>query len=488
MDSLQDHFLRFGAVNQEAEVYLNGRKIKSHLGGYTAFNVDLTPFLTFSNDTILVEVDNSHNKNIPPLRGDFTFYGGIYRDVQLISLSKTHFDLAFYGSEGVFVDPKEVSKDNANLDIWGLAKNFDNQKHNIQVDLYSTSGDLIARQSTDLVVDRKWQLTLKVENPILWGIDSPHLYRVEATIKSKNTDAVIDEIHIPVGIRYFSFESDKGFFINGKPKKLIGVNRHQDRKGMGNALQDHHHLEDMQLIKDLGVNYLRTAHYPQDEFISNFCDRNGIVMSVEIPLDHEITQTEEFKIVCKNMTLEMIYQNYNHPSILIWAYMNEMGLGKQIKRDSIEMIAVRDLAIELEELIRSTDPNRYTMIPNHGYFEIYETFNLTDIPMIVGWNLYYGWYEPDLNGFGEFIDHAYSKNPSKPIIITEYGAGADPRITSYTPERFDFSIDWAMDFHKSHLIQISNRDFISGAAVWNMFDFGSEGRQDAVPYLSLIHI
>lgn len=485
-DQSKKHFIRFGAVNQEAKVYLNGNLVGSHLGGYTSFTIDLTNHLNYKSDLLEVVVTNEHNKNIPPLRGDFTFYGGIYRDVQLISVDHTHFSLNHYGSDGIFIDPIEVRNERTRIGVRGYVDGLNTEKHTVNVYLYERSGQLLRKMtpSTYNINDGQWSLLFNINNPHLWTTEDPYLYTFVSEIVEKSSGKLIDRISIPYGFRFYNFDPDKGFFLNGEYKKLIGVNRHQDRHDIGNALKAEHHIADMELINEMGANYLRTAHYPQDKLITEYCDRQGILVSIEIPLDHEITQSQDFADNSKLMTLEMIYQYYNHPSVIIWAYMNEMGLGKQIVRDSTIMWDVAKLAQELEELIRKEDPYRYTMIPNHGDFDIYKHFGLTDIPMLVGWNLYYGWYEPDFDGFGKFVDHAHAMVPDKPILITEYGAGADPRITSYAPERFDFSQDWSIDFHASHIKQIKERDFIAGSAVWNMFDFGSESRQDAVPHIN----
>lgn len=479
-------FIRFHAANQNAELWVNGKKVGSHKGGYTAFTMEIGPYLRFGNDTLTLIVDNSHDESVPPLRGDFTFYGGIYRDVELIEVPPTHFNTNFYGTDALFIDPLKVNSDSALLRVWGQVENFDPGQHQIEVTLEDETGELLDKSLLDLSKQDfpNWEMIMQIPNPHLWSMEDPYLYRLSCQLIEKTSKRVLDKMAIPYGIRFFEFDADQGFFLNGKHQKLIGVNRHQDRPGIGNALTTAQHVEDMKLIEEMGTNFLRTAHYPQDRAILDFCDQKGIVVSMEIPLDHEISPGKEFAEISKLMTLEMIYQYYNHPSIIIWAYMNEMGLGMQIKRDSLIMTQVASLARELENLVRKNDPYRYTMIPNHGDFGVYHHFGLTQIPMIVGWNLYYGWYEADLGGLAKFVDHAHSEVPDKPILITEYGAGADPRITSFNPLRFDFSMDWALRLHQANLRQILDRPFVAGSAVWNMFDFGSESRNDAVPHVN----
>lgn len=482
----KEHFIRFYAVNQLARVWLNGQLLGGHKGGYTAFVVDVTKYLTYRQDTLLVEVDNSHDESIPPLKGDFNFYGGIYRGVEHISVSSCHFDVDYYGADGVFIEPVAVAIDQATLKIRAYCQNYNPDTYELVLELKNQEGELILTSSdfNNSEFAGSWGTVINLHNPILWSDSDPYLYSFKLLIKEKNTGKIQDEKTIPYGLRYFKFDAETGFFLNDKHLKLIGVNRHQDRPGIGNALTVDQHIQDMDIIREMGANFLRTAHYPQDQVITDYCDGNGILVSMEIPLDHEISDHPEFAENCMMMIKEMIYQNYNHPSVIIWAYMNEMGLWKDVKKDSLQMTKVANLARELDSLIRKTDPYRYTMMPNHGYFDIYPEFGLTDIPMIIGWNLYHGWYVPDVESFGKFVDRAHRLVPDKPIIITEYGAGADPRITSFNPKRFDFSLNWALNFHRSHLDQILKRDFIAGSAVWNMFDFGSEARKDAVPHIN----
>jgi beta-galactosidase len=481
-----EYFIKFYAVNQQSLIALNGKIIGGHKGGYTAFVVNLNGELNFESDTLTVLVDNSHDDAIIPLKGDFNFYGGIYRQVEVIGTHATHFDPDHYGADGVFIDPLEVTRKKAMLRTRVLTSNFDPNKHQIVLEVYEPSGKMLIKEDRFEPDPNEayFSTDLTIKNPDLWSVDQPDIYQFRFGIIDRENDKLLDELIIPYGLRYFSFDADKGFFLNGEHLKLIGVNRHQDRPNIANALTTDQHIQDMDLIREMGANFLRTAHYPQDQSLMDYCDRNGILVTMEIPLDHEISDHPEFLHNCKEMMLEMIHQYYNHPSVIIWAYMNEMGLWKDSKRDREVMEKVVEIAGELEQTIRTADPFRYTMIPNHGYFDIYLEFGLTAIPMIIGWNLYYGWYVPDIEGFGRFIDRAHKLVPDKPIIISEYGAGADPRISSLNPKRFDFSVNWALEFHRSHLQQILERDYIAGSAVWNMFDFGSELRNDAVPHIN----
>ena len=481
-------FLYFEAANQNAAVFINGQLVGTHQGGYTAFCFDITRYLKKNNNWLYVQVDNSHDPAVAPLKGDFTFYGGIYRDVWLILTDAVHFDLLNMAAPGARVNTSNVDSTSAEIQVQGTVIMDRRQAIQgvVKVSIQDTTGQVI-QQFSDYALapigKQQFELNTTLTSPYLWSPDRPYLYQIVLQIKN-NTGQIVDEIVLPLGIRWFSFDADKGFFINGQPLKLLGVNRHQDYPGKANALSNTEHLRDMQLIKDMGANFYRPAHYPQDPAVLEACDRLGLLVTMEIPLDHEQTNSPDFYASSKRMLQEMIRQYYNHPSIIIWAYMNEMFLGRKLERDRVAIEQIVHFAKELEQLTRQEDPTRYTMIPNHGDFPVYHESGLTRIPMIVGWNLYYGWYEADNDGFGKFVDHAHQMLPDKPLIITEYGAGADPRLRSLRPRRFDFSVEWETAFHLNHLRQIAERPFVAGAAVWNMFDFGSEDRIDAVPNIN----
>jgi beta-galactosidase len=477
-------YLKIGAANQIARVYCNDSLVDEHIGGYLAFCSDLSPYWRDGENDIKIVVDNSHNEFIAPLKSDFTFYGGIYRDVELIIKKHVSFDILKYGSEGIYVYSPQNNAKKAKVIIKAHVLNPNKRPIEMTISMRDANDSLVYEQlqlysqtaDYPYLYDR-----FEIDNPRLWSIEDPHQYTIQ--IRLDNGKAHFDTQEIKFGIRSFEFDTDKGFYLNGKYTKLIGVNRHQDRPGIGNALSTKEHIEDMEIMRSMGINFLRTAHYPQDKSILEYCDAHGIIVSMETPLDHEITDHPRFYENCVNMQVEMIHQYFNHPSILIWGYMNEMFLGKKWDTDSVLIKKTVEFAQVLDTVCRKQDPTRYTMIPNHGDFDVYHRSGIINIPMIVGWNLYYGWYEPNFEDFGAFVDHAH-KVVKKPMIISEYGAGADPRLHSFKPVRFDFTQEWSMDFHNSHLTQINERPYISAAAVWNMFDFGSEARIDAVPHVN----
>jgi len=482
-------YLNFGAANQETEVFLNGKKIGSHIGGYTGFTVALDHLRFDGKDEILVKVDNSHNDNIPPLTGDFTFFGGLYRNVSLSVVNQAHFADQLYGANGIYVHAANVTEKSATIKIDGkLLNNTNMQQLAVNATILDERGNKVGEVKWSSVTDKlgSFQLpNITLQSPILWSPENPYLYQVISKLTDYKTGKVLDEVKTKIGLRYFNFDADKGFFLNGRSVKLIGASRHQDFAKMGNAVPSALQVKDVELLKEMGGNFLRVAHYPQDQAVLDACDRLGVLTSVEIPIVNEITESEAFYANSKAMQLEMIKQNYNHPSIIIWAYMNEvllkMRYNKEPERKKSYLKSIENLAQQLEDLTRKTDPTRYTMMSNHGDVTGYTNAGLVKIPMIVGWNLYQGWYGGKSEDFGTNLDRIHAAMPNKPLMVTEYGADVDPRIHSENPVRFDKSLAYGMEYHQIYIKDILKRPFIAGAAAWNLSDFSSETRSETMP-------
>ncbi|MGF1923504.1 MAG: glycoside hydrolase family 2 protein, partial [Bacteroidia bacterium] len=333
-------YLKFEAANQETEVYLNGVKIGGHKGGYTAFIIPLANLKFNGTDQLEVKVNNQYNESIAPLTGDFTFFGGIYRTVSLVVVDKLHFSDRDYASTGVFVQAKNVSTQQAEVLVNGNLSNSSNADRSLKIIsvLSDHNGKKIGESNLSLIVDGGKEISftlpeLHVSKPSLWSPAQPYLYKLSTRIVDGISGKIIDELQSVVGLRFFSFDVDKGFFLNGEPFKLIGASRHQDFAGMGNAVPTHLQVKDVHLLKEMGGNFLRVAHYPQDQAVLEACDRLGILASVEIPIVNEITESDAFTANAKQMQLEMIKQNFNHPSVIIWAYMNEVLLKMRHNND-----------------------------------------------------------------------------------------------------------------------------------------------------------
>ncbi|WP_073000854.1 glycoside hydrolase family 2 TIM barrel-domain containing protein [Mariniphaga anaerophila] len=488
-------FIYFEGANQETSLYVNGKFAGEHKGGYTRFCFDITSLLRFGEkNTFAVLVDNSHNPDIPPLSADFTFYGGIYRDVYLQFTEPVHFSTNHYATSGVYIRTPKVNEDEAVVDVTCLISNDSDSKSKIILEnvICDASGREVEKTTSTLALPAKKTVTevqknIRIKNPRLWDIDDPHRYMVYSRVYNKDDFRLMDEVVTPVGLRWFSFDADNGFFLNGKHRKLIGTCRHQDYCKKGNALRDEMHVRDILLIKEMGGNFLRVSHYPQDPVVMEMCDKLGIVTSVEIPVVNAVTESQGFLDNAVFMAKEMIHQCFNHPSVMIWGYMNEILLRKPYKdKKKLEQyyLDVEKVARTLESTIREEDPSRYTMMAYHNDPDSYEAARLTDISMIQGWNLYQGWYEPDINEFQRLLDRAHRTYKGKVIMVTEYGPGVDPRLHSYSPERFDFSQEYGIDYHNHYLNEMKKRPFVAGSSLWNLNDFYSESRADAVPHVN----
>jgi beta-galactosidase len=486
-------YLLFEGANQFAEVFINGKKAAEHTGGYSAFTVSITDLIYFDKENeLLVKVDNSFNQDIPPLSADFTFYGGLYRDVWLKVVDAVHFSMQ---ENGQYILTPSVNAKSATVEVKTVINNKEriSKKVKINTVVRNKNGIVVGSSSQQVVVaagttHSSSQPIINIKNPQLWSPESPYLYKVTSEIKDATTGKLLDAITNTLGFRWFHFDAEKGFFLNGKSYKLVGTSRHQDYKGLGNAVPDELALKDILLLKKMGGNFLRVAHYPQDPSVLAACDSLGILTSVEIPVVNEITETLAFYNNCLAMQSEMIRQHYNHPSVIIWCYMNEVLLRPHYNNDKekqkIYFAAVTKLAKALDSVTRKEDPSRYTMIAHHGDYKRYNETGLNNIAMIVGWNLYSGWYGPNMADFPVFLDTFHKRHPTIPIVVSEYGADADPRIRSTAPVRFDKSVEYTTKLHQYYYTEMMKRPFVAAAMIWNLADFNSETRTESMPHIN----
>ncbi|MBT2619847.1 MULTISPECIES: glycoside hydrolase family 2 TIM barrel-domain containing protein [Chryseobacterium] len=480
-------YLYFEGASQVAEVFVNGISVGTHLGGYLAFSFNITKALHEGKNEIKVKLDNSHNSDIPPLGGDFSVYGGIYRDVYLIAVDKNHFDMDNYATNGVFISTPSVNEESAVIQIKG--KIISDKKIRIKTSVYDKEGRKIAFSESK--PDKNGNFTTQIKNikkPDLWSPEDPNLYKVVSELADESNNVVYDEVVNPLGFRWYHFNVEKGFYLNGKPYKIMGASRHQDFKGMGSALTDALHINDVQWLKDMGGNFLRVSHYPQDPAIMEACDRLGILTAVETPGNNQITESENYTRNMLDMQREMIRQNYNHPSVIMWSYMNEALIQPLYKDKTPEREKywgnLYELAQKMEALCRAEDGERYTMIAFHGDFDIYKRIGLIDIPKIAGWNLYQGWYGGKFEDFETFVLKHHKEYPLRPLIISEFGADSDYRLHNFKPTIFDKTQEYANLYHEAYIRTIKKYPFIAGAIVWNLAEFGNESRQEAVPHIN----
>lgn len=487
--------LNFDGANQVVELYVNEVLVGKHIGGYTAFNFDITKNIQpGKSNLIAIKVDNSYNQNIPPLTADFTFFGGINRPISLRFVAPIHISTADFASSGIYVKTSQVSDKEAMVSVKTIVKNelSENSKILIIQKYINPKGEIVKIAKSKLTLKSGESKTfessaIQIANPDLWSPEAPKLYKIVTLIVDKNNQ-LLQEMETLFGLRWFEFTADNGFYLNGKPLKLIGVSRHEVYSEIGNALRDEFHIQDIKLIKEMGGNFLRIAHYPQDQNILDWCDKLGIVTMIEIPIVNAITENNTFLDNSLHMAEEMVKQNYNHPSLVIWAYMNEVMLRPPFKKDperhALYCKELNRQANELEKLIRNLDSSRPTLITCHGSMAAYQEAGLFEIPKIVGLNLYQGWYSGTFSGFDNYLDEFHKQYPKTPVIVTEYGADVDSRLHSFLPERFDYTQEYGNLFHEHYLKTILDRKFISGAAIWNLNDFFSEGRAASVPHVN----
>lgn len=477
-------YLYFEGANQVAEVFVNGQHAGQHTGGYTAFVFDVTDLIAFdAPNLIAARVDNSPNDDIPPLDADFTFYGGIYRDVWLLATEPVHIEVLNHASPGVFIDTPDVSGEQATVRVRGTVVNETEEARTVDVVhriLDAANHEIIALRTTvDIGAGARQsfeQTSDAIPQPRLWSPEDPYLYRVVTEVYVGDT--LVDQLDNPLGFRWFRADAQDGFFLNGDPMPLYGTNRHQDWPGYGNAVPDELARRDVQLVKENGFNFLRLAHYPQDPVVLHEADRQGLVVWEETPVVNTITMSEAFAANAELWVREMIRQHYNHPSVAMWGYMNEILLRPRNPLPDGYNEAVVALGKQLDDLVREEDPTRLTVTAiSEG--EVDNGTGFQDIPDILGMNLYFGWYYHDFETLGTFLDSLHARNPDRPLLISEYGAGSDERVHAFeTAESFDFTSEYAQWFHTASFQQVLDRPYLIGSAVWNQFDFGSAGRQD----------
>src|SRR5688572_7605599 len=483
-------FLYFEGVNQTADVFVNEKPAGSHIGGYTAFAFDITALVKFGMpNTVAVKVDNSLVNDIPPLDADFNMHGGIYRDVWIIAANDAHIKTTDMASSGIIIRTPEVSESSATVSISGAVVNAAGSARRLEAfsSVIDASGQIVGTARADINASANGQANfthadIRITRPKLWSPDSPYLYSVRMVLRENGKE--IDEVTEPLGFRWFRFDPVEGFFLNGKPLKLRGTNRHQDHKGYGNAVPDELHVRDLEIIRETGFNFVRLAHYPQDPSVLAAADRLGLMLWEEIPVVNLVHISEAFNRNSESMLREMIRQHRNHPSVILWGYMNEIFL--RAPKNEAQIKATVDLARRLEKIAREEDPGRLTAIAfdRGGRDDVYHTSGLSQITHVVGWNLYHGWYYETFDDLGKFLDEQHRRFPDRPLFVSEYGANADRRVHSLNPKRFDSTAEWQRMYHESYLRQMNERKFISGGAVWNNFDFSSEFRGETIPHIN----
>ena len=451
-------YLEFDGAAMTADVSVNGRKLAHHEGGYSRFRVDITEVLEDEN-TLEVWVNNADNQTVYPQKADFTFYGGLYRMVRLVTVSDSHFDMDYAGGDGIKVTPQ----------VTILDAEEKKAEADITVEVWVSGDAEEVRVTVDGMTEKaavtdgyaKAEFTLKQVH--LWdGTVDPYLYTAKAVIEGK------DAVETTFGCRTFRMDPQKGFFLNGRSYPLHGVSRHQDRAGAGNALNVSMHEEDMEFIKEIGANTIRLAHYQHAQEFYDLCDRNGMVVWAEIP--YITMHMTKGNANTQSQMEELVVQNYNHPSIVCWGLSNEITAASAVDEDLMENHR------KLNDLCHRLDATRPTTMAD--VFMLETDSPLLEIPDINSYNLYFGWYLGELDQNDSFFDEYHATYPDRVIGLSEYGADANPAYHSAKPERGDYTEEYQCIYHEHMLKMFAERPYLWATHVWNMFDFAADGRDE----------
>ena len=454
----EEYYLEINGANSSADVCLNGKKLAHHDGGYSTWRVNLTNEVQEKNEMVII-VDNSPNETVYPQVADFTFYGGLYRDVKIISVPKTHFDLDYFGGKGLMITPVMEGK-NANVSVEVFVKDMQEGDELVYTIYDKEENQLQQVKSADL------KASFTIENAHLWnGRKDPYLYCCEVEIVRGGE--AIDAVCSRFGCRSFEIDPERGFILNGEEYPLRGVSRHQDRWGIGNALLPEHHDEDMDLICEVGATTIRLAHYQHDQYFYDLCDERGLVIWAEIPyISRHMPGGRENTI---SQMKELIVQNYNHPSIVVWGLSNEITMGGANDPDLLENHHI------LNDLVHEMDKTRLTTMACVSMCDMNEPY--VQIPDVVSYNHYFGWYGGDTSMNGPWFDKFHEKYPNIPIGVSEYGCEALNWHTS-DPRQGDYTEEYQAYYHEELIKQLFTRKYIWATHVWNMFDFGADARAE----------
>ncbi|WP_026883104.1 glycoside hydrolase family 2 protein [Clostridium akagii] len=465
-------FLEIGAASIICKVYINGQLAGGSECGFSMFRVFLNPFLKAGENLISIMVDNSSHDDIYPLMADFSFYGGLYREVKLIISEALHFNLMDNGKDGIYLTQRNIDKDIFELKINGKIVNelSDPKEGKIQFKLISKEEKIVFSKILDVKVLKETEFCLveEIAKPNLWeGLENPYLYRLEAELYYE--DKIYDKKTIEVGFRTIEITPDKGVFLNGKAIKLNGVSRHQDFAGVGNALTKEHMDLDMSIIKEIGANSIRLSHYQHNDYFYTLCDREGILVWAEIPFISVPTTSDKENKNAKDQLERLIKQAYNHSSIYCWGVQNEITI-------AIENETIYEMVKELSHMARKLDSSRF--IAQANIHSVANESSLNELTDIVGYNLYYGWYYKEIRDLEKRLDEFHKTRPDIPVMVTEYGVDTNPKLHSYNPVVKDYTEEYQLLFHNNALKTFNERAFVLGGYVWAMFDFGSEIRNE----------
>ena len=456
-------WLELRGANSSADVYIDGRCLAHHDGGYSTWRVDVTQALAGTGNPLLaIGVDNAPNETVYPQMADFTFYGGLYRDVNLIAVPESHFDLGYYGGPGVAVTPEMKGEDAVvRVQAWVTGEK---PGQRLRFSIADAQGNTVAEAVQDAA---QTEFTARIAHAHRWhGRRDPYLYTAEVALLGAD-GGELDRVRARFGCRSFEIDPERGFILNGEPYPLRGVSRHQDRWGVGNALLPEHHEQDMDLICEVGATTIRLAHYQHDQYFYDLCDERGMVVWAEIPyISRHMRGGMENTF---SQMRELIAQNYNHPSIVVWGLSNEITMNGADDPTLIENHRA------LNDLCHALDPTRPTTMAVVSMCDMHEPY--VQIPDTVSYNHYFGWYGGDAEMNGPWLDKFHAEFPRLPIGLSEYGCEALNWHTS-DPVQGDYTEEYQARYHEALIRQIAERPYLWATHVWNMFDFGADARAE----------
>ncbi len=471
-------FLKFEGAFLTADVWVNGTFIGEHKGGFAAFVFDVTSTLKAGADNVIaVKVNNAFDADVPPLNADFTFFGGLYRDVHLLATDPVQVSPLDSGSPGVYLKAYHVTPAHAGLEASVLVSNATPAAVMLRLRtiVVDAATNRVAVLTNDVTVPAqsisKVEAGAMISNPHLWeGRRDPYLYQTftEVWRGTKLVDLVVQ----PLGFRSFRIDPTNGFFLNGHSYDLHGVNMHQDWQHLGWALTDAQRKTNFALLKEMGATAVRLSHYEHADETYELADRNGIVLWSEIPLVDYITESPAFYASAEQQLRELIRQRYNHPSVICWGLYNEITLKSG---PSATTLITRLAGVEREE-----DPTRPSTAAAYGD----ANDPTAGLSAVVAINRYYGWYIPHLGGLGPELDKLHARQPSRALGVGEYGAGAsvyqhteDPKAPAHTSDRFHPE-EWQNVVHEVNWQQIKARPYLWCKFIWNLADFAIDSRAE----------
>ena len=472
-------FLYFEGVNSSATVLVNNKSVGSHKGGYTAFCMEVTDYAKQGTNKLEVWVTNAYNPEILPISGDFNIYGGIHRPCHLLVTEQDCISPLFYASPGVFIHQDKVSEKQAQITVETmLSLRGKKQGLKVRTTIEDVKGNIISQNIEQNVTNENVKQPFVIDHPVLWNAkQNPHLYKV--IVELLDNGKVIDRVEQRTGLRYFSVDADKGFFLNGKYLDLYGFCLHEEVEGKGSALSAEDHERDMELVKESGATSLRLVHYPHSESIYHLSDENGIVLWTEIPMVGPggydfcgFINTDGLKEHARQVLKELVYQKYNHPSICFWGIFNEI----RTNYDNAE-----PFARELHELYKEIDPSRLTTLASCDDPKFYQ--NCSDL---MAWNKYIGWYgsrnAPETAG--NFFDKAKAASKRKPVAISEYGGGANVehhfsmKENDVKPSGQFHPEEGQTYIHEGNWSAFAQRPYMWAKYIWVFADFQSSIRNE----------